>query len=133
MQIRIKYILMAISANFGNMFSMSGASLFLSFLPLLPKQILLNNLMTDCSVMSICTDNIDTEMQEMPWKWDIKRLKWFMLIFGLASSIFDYMMFFGLLFIFKAGNLSLSDRLVYRISPFSITHYHLYSIPAALL
>jgi Mg2+-importing ATPase len=99
----LKYILMAISANFGNMFSMSGASLFLSFLPLLPKQILLNNLMTDCSVMSICTDNIDTEMEEMPWKWDIKRLKWFMLIFGIASSVFDYMMFFGLLFIFKAG------------------------------
>jgi len=99
----LKYILMAISANFGNMFSMSGASLFLSFLPLLPKQILLNNLMTDCSVMSICTDNIDTEMEERPWKWDIKRLKWFMVIFGLASSVFDYMMFFGMLFIFKAG------------------------------
>ena len=63
---------MATSANFGNMFSMAGASLFLSFLPLLPKQILLMNLITDIPEMTISTDNVDIEMIEKPRQWDIK-------------------------------------------------------------
>lgn len=98
----LKYILMAISANFGNMFSMAGASLFLSFFPLLPKQVLLNNLLTDFSEMSISTDNVDLEILEIPGKWNIKRLQKFMVIFGIASSVFDYAMFGGLLLFFKA-------------------------------
>lgn len=99
----LKYILMAISANFGNMFSMAGASLFLSFFPLLPKQVLLNNLLTDFSEMSISTDTVDLEIQEIPGRWNIKRLQKFMVIFGIASSIFDFAMFGGLLLIFKAS------------------------------
>ena len=67
----LKYVFMATSANFGNMFSMAGASLFLPFLPLLPKQILLTNLMTDFPEMTIATDSVDHEMVEQPRRWDI--------------------------------------------------------------
>ena len=68
----LKYVFMATSANFGNMFSMAGVSLFLPFLPLLPKQILLTNLMTDFPEMTIATDNVDKEMIDYPRRWDIK-------------------------------------------------------------
>lgn len=98
-----KYIFMATSANFGNMFSMAGASLFLSFLPLLPKQILLTNLMTDCPSMTISTDNVDEEWINKPRKWDIRFIKRFMLVFGILSSVFDYITFGTLLFIFRAN------------------------------
>ena len=77
---------MATSANFGNMFSMAGASLFLPFLPLLPKQILLMNLMTDMPEMTISTDNVDIETVEKPRRWDIKFIRKFMLVFGLLST-----------------------------------------------
>ena len=77
---------MATSANFGNMFSMAGASLFLPFLPLLPKQILLMNLITDMPEMTISTDNVDLEIVEKPRRWDIKLIRKFMLVFGLLSS-----------------------------------------------
>lgn len=97
-----KYIFMAASANFGNMFSMAGASLFLPFLPLLPKQILLTNLMTDCPSMAIPTDNVDEEWINKPRKWDIRFIKRFMLVFGILSSVFDYITFGALLFIFRA-------------------------------
>lgn len=99
----MKYILMALSANFGNMLSMAGASLFLPFFPLLPKQILLNNLLTDLSEMSISTDHVDPEMKERGWKWDIRWLKKFMLLFGVVSSLFDYLIFGGLIYLFKAS------------------------------
>jgi len=89
----LKYVFMATSANFGNMFSMAGASLFLSFLPLLPKQILLTNLMTDFPEMTIATDHVDSEMVDKPRRWDIAFIKKFMITFGLVSSIFDYMTF----------------------------------------
>ena len=95
----LKYVFMATSANFGNMFSMAGASLFLSFLPLLPKQILLTNLMTDFPEMTIATDNVDPEMVLMPRRWDIHFIRSFMMVFGLISSIFDYMTF-GVLLLF---------------------------------
>jgi Mg2+-importing ATPase len=95
----LKYVYMATSANFGNMFSMAGASLFLPFLPLLPKQILLTNLMTDFPEMAIATDNVDNEMVEQPRRWDIKFIRKFMLAFGLLSSVFDYLTFGCLLFI----------------------------------
>jgi len=98
----LKYVFMATSANFGNMFSMAGASLFLPFLPLLPKQILLTNLMTDFPEMAIATDNIDQEMIEQPHRWNIKFIRNFMATFGLVSSIFDYLTFGILLLILRA-------------------------------
>jgi Mg2+-importing ATPase len=98
----LKYVFMATSANFGNMFSVAGASLFLPFLPMLPKQILLTNLLTDFPEMTIATDDVDKELVEKPRKWDIKFIKRFMIFFGLMSSIFDYATFGVLLFILKA-------------------------------
>jgi Mg2+-importing ATPase len=95
----LKYIFMATSANFGNMFSMAGVSLFLSFLPLLPKQVLLVNLLTDIPEMAISTDNVDKEMIEKPRKWDIKFIQKFMLYFGLLSTLFDYITFITLLIV----------------------------------
>jgi Mg2+-importing ATPase len=98
----LKYVFMATSANFGNMFSVAGASLFLPFLPMLPKQILLTNFLTDFPEMTIATDDVDKELVEKPRKWDIKFIKRFMIFFGLMSSIFDYATFGVLLFILKA-------------------------------
>lgn len=89
----LKYIFMASSANFGNMFSMAGASLFLNFLPLLPKQVLLTNLMTDFPEMTIATDRVDEEMVQKPLRWNIDFIRKFMMIFGLISSFFDYATF----------------------------------------
>jgi Mg2+-importing ATPase len=99
----LKYVFMAASANFGNMFSMAGASLFLPFLPLLPTQILLNNLLTDFPEMTIATDAVDREFSEKPRRWDLKFIHRFMLAFGLLSSIFDYMTFGALLLVFRAS------------------------------
>ncbi len=98
----LKYVFMATSANFGNMFSMAGVSLFLPFLPLLPKQILLTNLMTDFPEMTIATDRVDSEMVDYPRRWDIKAIRKFMITFGLVSSVFDYLTFGVLLLIFQA-------------------------------
>ena len=115
----LKYVFMATSANFGNMFSMAGASLFLPFLPLLPKQILLTNLLTDFPEMTIATDDVDRELVEKPRKWDIKFIKRFMIFFGIMSSIFDYITFGVLLYILNAGPTAFQDRMVCRISSFS--------------
>ena len=98
----LKYVFMASSANFGNMFSMAGASLFLSFLPLLPKQILLTNLLTDFPEMTIATDSVDREMVEKPRRWNIRFIRNFMMTFGLLSSVFDYLTFGALLLILQA-------------------------------
>jgi len=98
----LKYVFMATSANFGNMFSMAGASLFLPFLPLLPKQVLLTNLMTDFPEMTIATDRVDAEMVAYPRRWDIKAIRKFMITFGLVSSVFDYVTFGVLLFLLHA-------------------------------
>ncbi|WP_295676821.1 magnesium-translocating P-type ATPase [uncultured Mucilaginibacter sp.] len=95
----MKYIFMATSANFGNMFSMAGASLFLPFLPLLPKQILLTNLLTDFPEMAIATDRVDAVNIQTPQRWDLGFIKRFMIIFGLLSSVFDYLTF-GVLLLF---------------------------------
>lgn len=100
----LKYVFMATSANFGNMFSVAGASLFLPFLPMLPKQILLTNFLTDFPEMTIATDEVDKELVEKPRRWDIKFIKRFMIFFGLMSSVFDYMTFGVLLFILKADH-----------------------------
>ena len=97
----MKYIFMATSANFGNMFSMAGASLFLPFLPLLPKQILFMNLLTDFPQMAIATDRVDAIAVDMPHRWNIKFIKRFMITFGLLSCVFDYLTFGVLLFLMK--------------------------------
>ena len=97
-----KYILMGTSSNFGNMFSVAGASVFLPFLPMLPIQILLNNLMYDISQISIPTDAVDESYTKTPKKWDMEYIKKFIMVFGPISSVFDFMTFFILLFIFNA-------------------------------
>jgi Mg2+-importing ATPase len=94
---------MATSANFGNMFSMAGVSLFIPFLPLLPKQILLTNLMTDFPEMAIATDRVDEQMIDYPRRWDIKAIRKFMITFGLVSSVFDYLTFGLLLLVLHAN------------------------------
>jgi Mg2+-importing ATPase len=99
----LKYVFMATSANFGNMFSMAGASLFLPFLPLLPKQILLTNMLTDLPEMAIATDSVDSELVREPRRWDIKFIRKFMITFGIVSSIFDYLTFAALFFVLHAS------------------------------
>ncbi len=99
----LKYILMATSANFGNMFSMAGASLFLPYLPLLPSQILLTNLLTDLPEMTIATDNVEENTVAKPRKWNLAFIKKFMIAFGLMSSIFDFATFGILLVALQAG------------------------------
>jgi len=98
----LKYVFMSTSANFGNMFSMAGASLFLPFLPLLPKQVLLTNLMTDFPEMTIATDKVDAEMVDRPRRWDLAFIRRFMFAFGLVSSLFDYLTFGVLLLVLHA-------------------------------
>jgi Mg2+-importing ATPase len=99
----MKYVFMATSANFGNMFSMAGASLFLPFLPLLPQQILLTNLLTDFPEMTIAGDSVDPEMMQHPRRWNIHFIRRFMVTFGILSSVFDFLTFGVLLLILKAG------------------------------
>jgi Mg2+-importing ATPase len=99
----LKYVFMATSANFGNMFSMAGVSLIIPFLPLLPKQILLTNLMTDFPEMTIATDNVDDELINYPRRWDIKAIRKFMITFGIVSSVFDYLTFGLLLLVLHAS------------------------------
>jgi Mg2+-importing ATPase len=89
----LKYVFMATSANFGNMFSVAGASLFLPFLPMLPKQILLINFLTDLPEMTIAGDNVDPIFVQQPHRWDIGFIRRFMLVFGSLSSIFDFVTF----------------------------------------
>ncbi len=89
----LKYIFMATSANFGNMFSMAGASLFLPFLPLLPKQILLTNALTDFPEMTIASDTVSDDQLARPGRWSVAFIRKFMLTFGLLSSVFDYLTF----------------------------------------
>jgi Mg2+-importing ATPase len=92
----LKYVFMATSANFGNMFSVAGASFFLPFLPMLPKQILLINFLTDLPEMAIATDKVDDVFIQTPHRWDVGFIRRFMLVFGSLSSIFDFATF-GLL------------------------------------
>ncbi len=101
----LKYVFTTISANFGNMFSMAGASLFLPFLPMLPLQILLTNFLTDFPSMNIAGDSVDREMVASPRRWDIVFIRDFMLIFGLISSVFDYVTFGVLLWVLKANEI----------------------------
>lgn len=100
----IKYIKMTASSNFGNMFSMLGASAFLPFLPMLPVQILVQNLLYDVSQISIPWDKMDEEFIEQPKKWDASGIKRFMIYIGPISSIFDYAMFAVMFYVFKANS-----------------------------
>ena len=99
----IKYVLMGTSSNFGNMFSAAAASAVLSFLPLLPSQILLNNLLYDSSQLTIPTDHVDPEQLLVPSHWDIGFIRRFMLFFGPLSSLFDFLTFALMLGAFHAG------------------------------
>jgi len=99
----MKYINMGTSSNFGNMFSVAGASLFLPFLPMRPIQILLNNLLYDLSEATIPTDNVDPEYIEKPKRLDISYIRRFMIFLGPISSIFDFLTFFIMLFVFNAS------------------------------
>ena len=98
----LKYVFITTSANFGNMFSMAGASLFLPYLPMLPMQILLTNFLTDFPAMTIAGDSVDPEMIERPRRWNITFIRNFMVTFGLVSSAFDYLTFGTLLLIVRA-------------------------------
>ena len=99
----IKYIITTISANFGNMFSMAGASMFLTFLPMLAPQILLNNFLSDIPATTIASDNVDPEMIEKPRRWNTKFIRDYMVLFGLVSSIFDFLTFGTLLLLFRVS------------------------------
>jgi Mg2+-importing ATPase len=102
----MKYLLMGTSSNFGNMFSMAGASIFLPFLPMLPVQILLNNFLYDFAQITIPTDNVDPSFIHKPHRWDIRLIRDFMLYIGPISSLYDFLTFYALLKVFHA-----SDRL----------------------
>jgi Mg2+-importing ATPase len=99
----LKYIYTNTSATFGNVFSMAGASLILPFLPMLPQQILMTNFLTDFPYLSVTGDNVDEEQLKVPQKWNLKQLKNFMIVFGLHSSVFDYLTFFILYKLYKAN------------------------------
>ena len=99
----MKYIIMGTSSNFGNMFSMAGASLFLPFLPMLPTQILLNNFLYDISQIAIPGDNVDSALLHRPKRWQIGFIRQFMMIIGPISSIYDFLTFAILLWMFHAS------------------------------
>jgi Mg2+-importing ATPase len=99
----IKYVLMSTSSNFGNMFSAAAASAVLTFLPMLPSQILLNNLLYDTSQLAIPTDRVDDEQLHAPSHWDISFIRRFMLFFGPISSLFDFLTFGIMIGVFQAG------------------------------
>jgi P-type Mg2+ transporter len=99
----LKYILTTISANFGNMFSMAGASVLLPFLPLLAPQILLNNFLSDIPATTIAGDNVDPEWVVKPRRWNTKFIRNYMIVFGLVSSVFDFLTFGVLLYLFRAS------------------------------
>ncbi len=96
----LKYLLMGTSSNFGNMFSMAGASLFLPFLPMLPTQILLNNFLYDFAQITIPTDNVDATYVRQPQRWNIGLVRNFMLLIGPVSSVYDFVTFYVLLRVF---------------------------------
>lgn len=99
----MKYIMMATSSNFGNMFSMAAATLFLPFLPLLPLQILLNNLLYDLSEITLPLDNVDPEDLAQPSQWDVNFIRNFMMTIGPVSSLFDFLTFYLLIAVFEAN------------------------------
>ena len=101
----LKYIMMGTSSNFGNMFSMAGASLFLPFLPMLPTQILLNNILYDISEVPIPLDEVDAEQVRSPRVLDMNFIRNFMLVIGPISSLFDFLTFYVMLAVLKADEM----------------------------
>ena len=99
----MKYLLMGTSSNFGNMFSMAAASMFLPFLPMLPTQILLNNFLYDLAQVTIPTDKVDRTFIQKPQRWNVKMIRDFMIYIGPVSSIYDFLTFFALLKVFNAS------------------------------
>ena len=99
----LKYLLMGTSSNFGNMFSMAGASALLSFLPMLPTQILLNNFLYDTAQITIPSDNVDKDYVRIPRRWDMRLIRNFMIFIGPISSIYDFLTFYVLLYFFHAS------------------------------
>jgi Mg2+-importing ATPase len=99
----MKYLLMGTSSNFGNMFSMAGASIVLPFLPMLPTQILLNNFLYDLAQVTIPTDHVDDTYLRKPQHWNIGLIRTFMLVIGPISSIYDFLTFFAMLTLFQAS------------------------------
>jgi Mg2+-importing ATPase len=99
----LKYLFMGTSSNFGNMFSMAAASVFLPFLPMLPTQILLNNFLYDASQLTLPSDNVDEEYVRRPRRWDMKMVRNFMLLIGPISSMYDFLTFYVLLHFFHAS------------------------------
>jgi P-type Mg2+ transporter len=99
----MKYLLMGTSSNFGNMFSMAAATVFLPFLPMLPSQVLLNNLLYDLAQLTIPTDRVDPSYIQKPHRWDIGLIRRFMFFIGPVSSLFDFLTFFVLLRVFHAS------------------------------
>jgi Mg2+-importing ATPase len=102
----VKYVRMGGSSNFGNMFSVLGASIFVPFLPMLPLQILTNNLLYDISQTAIPTDAVDPETVALPRQWDLKELTRFVVFIGPCSSIFDYTTYFVMLYVFNCWDTS---------------------------
>ena len=98
----LKYIYTSTSATFGNMFSMAGSSLILPFLPMLPQQILMNNFLSDIPYMTVSSDEVDEEELQNPQRWNLRQLTRFMVIFGLHSSVFDYITFYLLYKLFSS-------------------------------
>ncbi|MEX2112218.1 MAG: magnesium-translocating P-type ATPase, partial [Pirellulales bacterium] len=114
----LKYVRMGASSNFGNMFSVLGASIFVPFLPMAPIQILANNLLYDVSQTAIPTDDVDPEQVEKPRPWDIKQLTRFIIFIGPCSSIFDYTTYFMMLYVFNCWNTSTPEAAVRSASVF---------------
>ena len=114
----LKYVRMGASSNFGNMFSVLGASVFVPFLPMAPIQILANNLLYDISQAAIPTDDVDPEQVEKPRPWDMKQLTRFIVFIGPCSSIFDYTTYFMMLYIFNCWNTSTPEAAAYSQSLF---------------
>jgi len=102
----LKYISITTSANFGNMVSMALATPLLPFLPLLPKQILLNNFLSDIPSITISTDNVDPEHLERSQRWNVREVQRFMILFGLTSSVFDLLTFAALRWLFRTDQAS---------------------------
>ncbi len=114
----VKYVRMGASSNFGNMFSVLGASIFVPYLPMAPIQILANNLLYDISQTAIPTDDVDPEQIEKPRPWEIKQLTRFILFVGPCSSIFDYTTFFMMLYVFNCWNVSTPEAAAHSASLF---------------
>ena len=114
----LKYVRMGASSNFGNMFSVLGASMFVPFLPMAPIQILANNMLYDISQTAIPTDDVDPEQIEKPRPWDIRQLTRFIVFIGPCSSIFDYTTFFMMLYLFGCWNVSTPDSAAHSASLF---------------